>query len=151
MNFRRFWRDVSFRKKSSPNGKGNSVVCELSKIARETVGLLVKVAHCVEPLDHVKGRIRMGVSLFKLPKLLALVGDINLDEDARLLPGLKGYEINAWSLSATILYDPKALPFELWDDFCSIGKNPDAESSFRRRVLSLFEKNTDLTDDPESK
>ena len=116
---------------------------ELSNIARETVEILVKAAHCVEPLDHVKGRIRMGVSLFNLTKLLALVGD--LDEHAGLIPGLKGYEINAWSLSATILYDPKALPFELWDDFCSMCKNPDAELSFRRRVLSLFENNSDLT------
>ena len=62
---------------------------------------------------------------------------------ARLIPGLKGYEVHAWSLSATILYDPNVLPFELWDDFCSICKNPDAESSFRRRVLSLFENNGD--------
>lgn len=117
------------------------MVFELSKNAGETLEVLVKVAHCVEPLDHGIGRIRMGVSLFKLPKLLALVGDINADEGASLIPGLKSYEVNAWSLSATILYDPNVLPFELWDDFCSISKNPDAESSFSDRVMKLFENN----------
>ena len=116
---------------------------DISKHARETLEILVKAAHCVQPLDHVMGRISMGVSLYNLPKLLALVGAIDLDHGTRLVPGLKSYEINAWSLSATILYDPNVLPFELWDDFCSMSKNPDAESSFRDRVMKLFENNSD--------
>ncbi len=124
---------------------------EIPKHARETLELLVKVAHCVKPLDHVSGRIRVGVSLYNLPKLLTLVGDINADESAHFIPGLKSYEINAWSLSATILYDPKVLPSELWDDFCSICTHPDAEASFRERVLSLFENNWDQAAGSESK
>ncbi len=59
---------------------------EISKHARETLELLVKVADCVQPLDHVMGRIRMGVSLYNLPKLLALVGDIDLDQVRALSP-----------------------------------------------------------------
>jgi hypothetical protein len=124
---------------------------EISKHARETLELLVKVAHCEQALDHVRGRIRMGVSLYNLPKLLALVRDIDLDQGTRLIPGLKSYEINAWSLTATILYDPKVLPFELWNDFGSIGKNPDAESSFRDGVMKLFENNSDRPSGPASK
>jgi len=115
---------------------------ETPKDAMEVVELLVKVARCVEPMDHVAGRITVGVSLFNLPKLLTLVGDMDIDDGARSLPGLKGYEVNAWSLSATILYDPHVLPVELWDDFCSIRNDPIAESSFRKRVLSLWENNS---------
>ncbi len=103
-----------------------------------TLDFLVKVARVVEPLEHVHGRIKIGVSLYNLTKLLKLVGDINVDQHAQLIPGLKGYDLHPWSLSGTIFYDPEVLPSELWDDFCSIAVNPGAELSFRERVLSLM-------------
>ena len=114
----------------------------LSNEAIRTIDLLVKVAHCVEPVDHVGGRIKMRVSLSNLPKLLALINDTDLDEGARSIPGLKGYEVSAWSMSATIRYDPSVLPLDLWDEFCAIRKNSSAETSFRERFFALLEEHS---------
>ena len=118
---------------------------EIPNDLRGTIDLLVKVAQCVEPLDHVAGRITLGVSLFTLPTLLTLIGGVDVDQGARSLPGLKGYEVSVWSMSATISYDPRMLPVDLWNDFCSIRDNPDAERSFRERVTSLIENNSHRT------
>jgi hypothetical protein len=112
---------------------------------REFAGIidrLVEIAHCVEPMDHVAGRITMGVSLFNLPKVLSLIVSVDVDQSARSIPGIKGYEVSVWTMSATILYDPDVLPFELWRDFCSMRDNRDAEKSFRDRVVSLIENNS---------
>ena len=69
---------------------------------------------------------------------MADVSDIELDKGRRIIPGLKNYEINAWSLSATICKTLRCCLRELWDDFCSMSKNPDAGSSFRSRAMKLF-------------
>jgi hypothetical protein len=120
-----------------------------SKQAIRIIDLLVKVAHCVEPADHVGGRIRLRVSLSGLPKLLTLLRGIDVDEGARTIPGLKGYEVSAWTLSAAIRYDPEVLPEDLWNDFCAIGKKSGAEAAFRSRFLELLENHSGRAADGE--
>ncbi|MBI5250135.1 MAG: hypothetical protein HY912_11635 [Desulfomonile tiedjei] len=120
---------------------------ELSKEAISVVEHLVELAHCVEPVDHVDGRIKMRVPLSSLPKLLTIIGGIDLDQGARSIPGLKGYEVSAWSMSATIRYDPNVMPLALWKDFCAIKKDPHAETSFRQRFLALLDNRSCQPDD----
>jgi hypothetical protein len=110
-----------------------------SQASARAIDLLVKVARCVEPVEHVGGRITLRVPWSGLPKLLTLLSGIDVDEGARAIPGLMGYEVSTWSLSATIRYDPKVLPADLWNDFCAIRKSSGAETSFRSRLFELIE------------
>jgi len=114
-----------------------------SQEAMRTIDLLVKIAQCLELVQHVAGQIRLRVSWSGLPKLLTLLDGIDLNQGARTIPGLKGYDVRAWSMSATIRYDPKVLPSDLWNDFCAIGKHSSAETSFRSRFLELLENHSD--------
>jgi hypothetical protein len=110
-----------------------------SKAATQVIELLVKIAHYVEPVDHGGGRIKMRVPFSDLPKLLALVAGIDVDESVKSIPGFRSYEVSPWTMSATIRYDPSVLPFDLWNDFCAIKTDPVAETSFRERFLALLE------------
>lgn len=107
--------------------------------SEETIERLLRIARCVEPGTHVPGRIQMRVSLWNLPHLTTLIGDLDITEATSSIPGLKGYEISAWSLSATIHYDPEVLPFEFWNNLCRVGNDPHAEHLVRRTLLSVFE------------
>jgi hypothetical protein len=107
--------------------------------AKQTVDFLLSLAHHVEPLEHVIGRIEMRVPLTHLPSLMTLLSGIDVENGVKSIPGLKGYDVNTWHRSATIRYDPNVLPFDLWNDFCTIKQNPSAETSFRERLLSVFD------------
>lgn len=110
-----------------------------SEKAKEAVEILLQLAHCVELRDHTRGRIRTRVSLSNVPKAMSLLQRLDVSGGLQLIPGLKEYEVSAWSQSATILYDPGALPFDLWTDFCAIRKDPSLEESVRKRLYALFE------------
>lgn len=107
--------------------------------SEETIELALRIARCVEPGTHVPGRIQMRVSLWNLPQLTALIGDLDVKEATSFVPGLKGYEITAWSLSATIHYDPEVLPFDFWNNLCRVRNDPQAERLVRHKLLSVFE------------
>lgn len=111
----------------------------VSKEAEQAIEVLLNVAHLVELRDHIPGRIETGVSFSDLPKLLGILLGLDVDRGVQLIPGIKAYEVSAWSLSATITYDPNVLPMDLWDDFCSIKKDPSLEDSLRKRLYALLE------------
>jgi hypothetical protein len=107
--------------------------------AIRTIDLLVKIARCVEPVDHVDGRIKMRVSLSNLPTLMALINGVDLEQSALAIPGLKGYDVSAWTMSAIIRYDPNILPSDLWNEFCAIKNDTSAEKSFRELFQTLLQ------------
>ncbi len=111
----------------------------VSEKAEQAIEILLQLAHCVELRDHARGRIQTKVSLSNVPKAMGLLQRLDAGGGLQLIPGLKEYEVSAWSQSATIMYDPGVLPFELWTDFCAIRKNPSTEESVRRRLYALFE------------
>ncbi|HMK37509.1 MAG TPA: hypothetical protein VK463_20725 [Desulfomonilaceae bacterium] len=106
--------------------------------AEQTIDVLVKLAHCVEPVEHVSGRIEMRVPLMKLASVMALLDGIDLERGVESIPGLKEYSIDLWMRSATIDYDPNVLSFELWNDLCAIKENPSAERIIRDKLLSVL-------------
>jgi hypothetical protein len=105
---------------------------------KPAIEALLKLAHYVELRDHVSGRIEMRVSFANVPKVLAILQDLDIDRGLKLIPGLKDYEVSAWSRSAVIRYDPRVFPMDLWNDFCTIGNDPAKEEALRERLLSLF-------------
>lgn len=112
---------------------------KMTREAEQTIDVLLKLAHYVEPLEHVSGRIKMRVPLTNLSNVMTLIGGIDLERGVKSIPGLKGYNVNFWLRSATIRYDPNVLAFDLWNDFCTIRENPSAESLIRDRLFSVFQ------------
>jgi hypothetical protein len=111
----------------------------ITKEAEQTIDLLVKLAHYVEPLEHVSGRIRMRVPLANLARVVTLFSGIDLEKGMASIPGLKGYDVNPWLRCATIRYDPNVLSADLWDGFCAMKEDPSTESLVRRRLFSVFQ------------
>lgn len=111
----------------------------VSKEAEQAIEILLKLAHYVELQDHTPGRIETGVSFSDLPKILGILQGLDVNRGLQLLPGIKDYEVSVWSLSAIITYDPNVLPMDLWDDFCSIKKDPSLEGTMRKRLYALLE------------
>jgi hypothetical protein len=105
--------------------------------AEHKIDCLVRLAHCVEPLEHVSGRIKLRVPLSDLASAMPLLGE--LERGVGSIPGIKNHEVSVLFRSATIRYDPGVLPLDLWEDFCSIRRNPSAEKSVRDRLRSVFE------------
>jgi hypothetical protein len=112
---------------------------KMTREAEQTIDVLLKLAHYVEPVEHVSGRIKMRVPLTNLTTIMALLGQIDLETGVKSIPGLKEYDVNLWLRSATIKYDPKVLSFDLWNDFCTIRENPSAERLMRDKLLSVFQ------------
>ncbi len=112
---------------------------KMTREAEQTIDVLLKLAHYVEPLEHVSGRIKMRVPLTNLSNVMTLIGGIDLERGVKAIPGLKGYNVNFWLRSATISYDPNVLSFDLWNDFCTIRENPSAERLIRDRLFSVFQ------------
>ena len=111
----------------------------VSKEAEQALEVLLKLAHYVELRDHIPGRIETGVSFSDLPKLLGILLGLDVNRGVQLIPGIKDYEVSAWSRSATITYDPNVLPMDLWDDFCAIRKDQSLEGTVRKRLYALLE------------
>ncbi|MGO9569293.1 MAG: hypothetical protein ACLP5H_17290 [Desulfomonilaceae bacterium] len=74
----------------------------MSTEAEQMIDFLLKLAHYVEPLEHVSGRIRMRVPVTHLTSVMALLGGMDVDNGVKSIPGLEGYEVNPWRRSATI-------------------------------------------------
>jgi hypothetical protein len=111
----------------------------MKREAEQTIDFLVRLAHCVEPLEHVSGQIKMRVPLAHITSVMALLSGVDVESGVRSIPGLKGYEVSPWFRTATIRYDPNVLSFDLWNDFCAIRQDPSVEKSIRGRLLSVFE------------
>jgi hypothetical protein len=115
----------------------------VSAIAEEAIGVLLKLAHLVEVTGHASGKIETRVSFADLPTVLALLRGVDVDRGLRLIPGLKGYEVSVWSRSATIAYDPTVLPVDFWNHFGTIRKDPSVEGVVRERLHALLPKDSD--------
>lgn len=111
----------------------------VSKEAEQAIEALLKLARFVELQDHIRGRIVTRVSFSDIPRVLALLQDVDVNRGLQLIPGLKDYEVSAWSRSATIRYDPTVLPMDLWNDFCTIRNDPSLERTVRKHLYALFE------------
>jgi hypothetical protein len=106
--------------------------------AKQAIEILLKLAHLVDMSDRVKGRIEAKVSFSALGKVMSILQGKDVDKGLKLIPGLKGYELSAWSRSATIQYDPNVIPEDLWDQFCAIRKDPSVEGAVRERLYALI-------------
>jgi hypothetical protein len=108
--------------------------------ANRAIDVLVKVARFVKPVQHVTGKIEMTVSRFNISKLASITNGMDIKTEVSRIPGLKRYNMNPWSMSATIYYDPEILSPDIWNDFTSIEKTPGAEHDFRQKLLFVLEK-----------
>lgn len=106
--------------------------------AKQAVETLLKLAHLVEMTDHVKGKVEAKVPFSALGKVMSILQGSDVERSLKLIPGLKGYDVSTWSLSATIKYDPNVIPTDLWDHFCAIKKNPSEEGAVRERLYALL-------------
>ena len=114
--------------------------------SKQAIEILLKLAHLVEMTDHVSGKIEAKVPFSSLGKVMAVLQGSDVERGLRLIPGLKGYEVSTWSLSATITYDPAVIPTDLWDHFCAIRKNPSEEGAVRERLYALLSNGGDKRD-----
>ena len=106
--------------------------------AEQAIELLRKAAHLVERRNHTTGRITLGVRLVDLPRLLTLVDGMNIEKETGRVPGMKGFRVHPWSLSATIEYEPSILPYDLWEDFCRVKEDPSEEDPLVNRLKEIF-------------
>ncbi len=102
------------------------------------VDLLVNAARLVEQVYHRPGSIKLRMSLFDLPRLISLISGLNVSEEAKGVPGILGYQVHVLSTSATITYDPEIIPFDFWETFCRIRREPQAENLFKTRLKHLI-------------
>lgn len=109
-----------------------------SENAKHAIEILLKLAHLVDVTDHVDGRIVARTSLTSLGKVMAILQGHDVERSLRLIPGLPGYEVSAWSRSATINYDATVIPKDFWDHFRAIGNDPSAEGVVRERLHLLL-------------
>jgi hypothetical protein len=105
------------------------------------VDLLVKVARLIEPVGHKPGSIELQISFFDLPKLMSLVSGLDVTAEAQGIPGILGYKLHILSTSASIDYDPRIIPFDFWETFCRVKREPPAEHLFRTRLKQLIHAN----------
>jgi hypothetical protein len=106
--------------------------------AEQAVELLKNAARIVERRNHTEGRITLGVRLIDLPRLITLVDGLNVEKEAARIPGMKGFRLHPWSLSATIEYEPSILPYDLWEDFCRVRQDPSVEAPLLLRLREIF-------------
>ncbi len=102
------------------------------------VDLLIQVARLAEPVSHKPGSIQLRIGFFDLPKLVSLMGGLNVSDEAQGIPGILGYKVHVLSTSATISYDPKIIPFDFWEAFCEVKAGPPGEQAFRERLRQLI-------------
>ena len=105
------------------------------------VELLVKAARLVEEVYHKPGTIRLRISFLDLPQLMSLIPRMDVAEEAKGVPGILGYQIHVLSTSATISYDPEVIPFDFWEAFCRVRREPQAENVFKKRLKQLIHSN----------
>jgi hypothetical protein len=111
----------------------------VSREAEVAIETLLKLAQYVELRDHIPGRIVTRVSFSHIPQVVGLLQGLDVNRGLQLIPGLKDYEVSAWSRSAAITYDPTVLPMDLWNDFRTIRNDPSLEGAVRKRLYALFE------------
>jgi hypothetical protein len=111
---------------------------EQSPDAEQAVELLKNAARLVERRKHTAGSITLGVRLIDLPRLFTLVDGLNIEKEAARIPGMKGFRLHPWSLSATIEYEPSILPYDLWEDFCRVRQDPSVEAPLLLRLREIF-------------
>lgn len=109
----------------------------VSREAANAIEILLKLAHHVEMGNHIRGKIETWVTFAHLGTVVGILQGLDIDSGLRLIPGLKGYEVNVWSRSASIRYDPGVFPMDLWNDFCSIREDPSREGTVRQRLCAL--------------
>jgi hypothetical protein len=102
------------------------------------IDILLKLAHLVEVTGHEDGKIEAKAALTSLGKVMAILQGSDVEQSLRLIPGLIGYEVSAWSRSAIIKYDPRVIPMDLWDQFRAIRKDPAVEGIVRQRLQNLL-------------
>ena len=51
--------------------------------AEQVIDFLLRLAHHVEPIEHVSGRIKMRVPFAQLPSVIALFGGVDVENGAR--------------------------------------------------------------------
>ncbi len=106
--------------------------------AEQAVELLKNAARLVERRKHTAGCITLGVRLADLPRLFTLVNGLNIEKEVARIPGMKGFRLHPWSLSATIEYEPSILPYDLWEDFCRLRQDPSVEDPLVLRLREIF-------------
>lgn len=91
-----------------------------------------KIAH------HVMGRIRVKALLSKVKKLSG-IDKMDFEGIITRIPGIKDYRVNMKAFTVVIEYDPKILPYDLWQDVGELHKHPLRAESLKERLLGILE------------
>jgi hypothetical protein len=100
---------------------------------------IITVAKYAKISEHTPGKIVMKFSFSNLPKVTAYLGDSEFSHFVYTMPGIKRFNVNSWTRSLEITYDPEILPFSLWEDLGNIGTDPAREELVMNRIKSVLE------------
>lgn len=96
-------------------------------------GLMSIVPHAVIA-HHIPGRIRLKISL---EGVKALNGRMNADDPLRV-PGIVNTRVNRFARSIVIDYDPKKIPYELWERLGHIKERSEAAADVVKQLRSVL-------------
>ena len=100
--------------------------------SQKIVEFLLRLAPHASISDHVPGKIKLKVELSGL----LLMGDYDLGSMVRSIPGILKTDAQLLSRSVVITYDPRKLPYELWEALVQIKRDP----AHAPRVRAILEK-----------
>lgn len=113
---------------------------KLSPEVERALDLLFGVAPHVSIVHHVPGAIQLKIAFSALGRLISGLGTLTSSggEMLNAIPGVKGYTVSAWSLTATVDYDPVTLPPDLWDQLFADNRQGDSLTAVQERLRNLL-------------
>jgi len=88
---------------------------------------------------HVPGRIRVKAT-WNGARKLANGENVDIEKIIAWIPGIHDYRVNPKALAVIITYDPKILPFNLWEEIGRLGEYPQGRNKVREELLALLKR-----------
>lgn len=123
------------------NQKGDGMPdWKFSPEVQRALDLLFGLAPHVSIVQHAPGTIQLRIAFSALGRLISGLGSLTSSHGGVLnaIPGVKGYTVSAWSLTATVDYDPLLLPPDLWDQLFANNGQGDSVTAVQERLTNLL-------------
>jgi hypothetical protein len=95
---------------------------------------IIRIAPYMNIHHHVPGRIRLKTN----PAFLAAIRGIDFDNMIRSIPGVLDHRVNLPARSVVIEYDPRRLPYALWESVGHIRHNPGIVAQVTDQMRTLW-------------
>jgi hypothetical protein len=112
----------------------------LTTKSEEIIDSLVSLAKIAKKTEHQPGKIILEISNTQIPKLISMMGGVNIEEEVKSIPGYTNHKIKPGLLktSLEIDYDPEKIPYDLWESLMEISNAPQAVAAVTDRLRDLF-------------